>query len=247
MGKFILVPKIPQVLLTLCIPQNMTQIAPKFYIIVWISLKKKIHLLWDDVWEVPGQGSDQFSCLCCKWLAPSFMQAPINICRESMCKYMGYIRWVFLFTSMRNIFCEKNFCREVSFSTESSSAVWCNDRLVEVNFQHKLLLELIGLGCDVIPHLLFIACKKSYLKPTFLFCEALPHIHLMVCAIYVWISSKSEQVPSITSQKFWGRETGGCINISHINEEITTVYGNSRTDWIFCTEWLIQSEIFSPF
>lgn len=39
MGKFILVPKI-QVLLTLCIPQNVTQIAPKLYIVVWISLKK---------------------------------------------------------------------------------------------------------------------------------------------------------------------------------------------------------------
>lgn len=58
------------------------------------------------------------------------------------------------------------------------------DRL-EVHFQHKPLLELLEFGYNVILHLLFIAVKKSYLKPTFLFCEDLPHIHLMMCIIYV--------------------------------------------------------------
>lgn len=159
MGKFILVPKIPQVLLYSSKCDSNYKLYKLLSYTSWSGSHWKIFALqWDEVWEVSGQGSDHFSCLCCKWLAPSFGQEPINICRESMCKYMGCIRWIFLFTSTRSICCDKNFCREVIFSTESSSAVGCNDRLVEVNFQHELLLELIEFCCDVILHLLFIAC-----------------------------------------------------------------------------------------
>lgn len=50
-------------------------------------------------------------------------------------------------------------------STGSSSAVCCNDRLVQVNFQHKLLLELLEFGGDVFYILYSLQIIKSYLKP----------------------------------------------------------------------------------
>jgi len=92
------------------------------------------------------------------------------------------------------------------------------------------MLQLLEFHWDEFYSLCSLHIMKSYLKPVFLFCKAVSHVHLRVCIIYVCLFRKSEQVPSITLQKYEGTDIGGCINISHINEEITTTYGNSRTD-----------------